>query len=580
MRSSSVGSWDLSGLPGKEVAPQRTRDLKSLVCQFAKSKSRLKPSISHAEFARIVDKGEKIYEKLSELDAHASLSYAANTQSEQNASRVAALSRLAAGVENEMLFFGQWWKRELDERNAKRLIKGIGERGAHFEHMRRTAKYSLPEPQEKIINIMDVTGSSALVRVYDTITSGFEYRVGSKRMGREELVGLVRSCRAQARRSAYKELLSKFTANKAVLGDIYTSVVSEWNSIDVRLRGHDSAISVRNASNDIKDKTVSALLEACKKNAHVFQKYFAAKAKALGSKKLSRYDLYAPVARQSKSYTYSSALKTVLGSMTEFDPKMADMAHSIADKCHIDHAVRRGKRDGAFCSTVSPRHLPYVLLSFTGTTEDVFTLSHELGHAVHSVAASSKSILVQHASFPVSETASTFSEMLLYDSMMKAAPQKQRRAMLHSKLDSLYASIGRQAFFTIFEIEAHKLIAKGASATEISDAYMKTLRTQFGHAVDITDDFANEWVAIPHFYHTPFYCYAYSFGNLMALSLFSRSKREGAKFSQTYLDILAAGGSKKPEDLMASHGFDITKTSFWQEGFDFVDSQVRTLKEV
>lgn len=572
--------WDLSELPDKHTAPMRIKQIRRLVKRFAKSKTQLRPTIKTAELLELVARIEEIYEKFSEVASHASLAYAANTQSEENTAQVASVNRFSAQLTNEMLFFDQWWKLRLDEKNAKRLLGGLGSLRGYFEHMRLVAKYTLLEPQERIINIMDVTGASALVRLYDTITSGFEYKMGAKRMGREELTGLVRSPRAQVRRAAYRELLSKFSANRVVLGDIYTNVASEWNSVEVSLRSYDSAISVRNTANNVDDQTVSTLLRVCEKNSEVFWRYFAIKAKMLKLRTLRRYDLYAPTTRASERYSYDGALRHVLGAMSSFDPKMSEMARRVIDERHIDSSLRAGKRDGAFCSTVSPKHTPYILLSFTSTPEDVFTLAHELGHAVHSIAASSQSILTQQAALPVAETASTFSEMLLYDHLMSNAQRSQRRALLASKLDSLYATIMRQSFFTMFEINAHRLISSGASSGELSAAYMKNLRTQFGRSVNITDDFADEWVAIPHFYHAPFYCYAYSFGNLMALSLFARYKREGSQFAHTYLDILSAGDSKKPEELMASHGFDIKRSAFWQDGFEYVKEQIRQLEKL
>ncbi len=575
-----TGRWDLSGLPGKSAEPRRIKEILRLVKGFRGSEDRLRPKITHAELRGMISKIEEIAEKFAELASHASLSHAADTQSEANIARVAAMNRLGARVRNEMLFFDQWWKLGLDAHNAGRLLGVLGDLRAYYEHMRLDAKHTLPEPQERIINIMDVTGSSALVRLYDTITSKFEYRVNSKTMGREELGALVRSPDAKIRRAAYRALLSKFASNRTVLGDIYTSIVSEWNSVEVDIRSHDSAISVRNMANNIDDRTVESLLGVCKKNAGVFRRFFAAKSKMLGRRTMQRYDLYAPTSRPPGRRPYGAALRDVLGAMSDFDPRMSAMAKKVADADHIDSSVRKGKMSGAFCSTVSPRHIPYVLLSFTGTQDDTFTLAHELGHAVHSIAAASQSILVQHAPLPVAETASTFSEMLLYDRIMAGAPQAQGRALLASKLDSLYATIARQSFFTMFEISAHKLVTDGAGVGELSAAYMKNLRSQFGRSVSISEDFADEWVAIPHFYHTPFYCYAYSFGNLMALSLFSRYKREGAGFAQTYLDILAAGGSKKPEDLMASHGFDIKSAAFWQEGFDYVGAQLGALQRL
>ena len=204
-------------------------------------------------------------------------------------------------------------------------------------------------------------------------------------------------------------------------------------------------------------------------------------------------------------------------------------------------------------------------------------MAHELGHAVHSQAAQNRSILVQDAPLPLAETASTFSELLLYDNLSDKISDDEKKIMLSEKIDDLYATILRQSFFTIFEIDAHKQIGNGTTVDEISGTYMKNLQEQFGSSVSISEDFGIEWSCIPHFYHTPFYCYAYSFGNLLALSLFQRYKKEGKDFVSSYIEILAAGGSKKPEILLSEYGFDIASTKFWQEGFDYVNNQVKAL---
>jgi oligoendopeptidase F len=210
----------------------------------------------------------------------------------------------------------------------------------------------------------------------------------------------------------------------------------------------------------------------------------------------------------------------------------------------------------------------------------VFTLAHELGHAVHSQAAQDRSILVQDAPLPLAETASTFSELLLYDNLSDKISDNEKKAMLSEKIDDLYATILRQSFFTISEVDAHKQIGEGTTIDEISKTYLNNLKVQFGNSVSLSDDFAIEWSCIPHFYHTPFYCYAYSFGNLLALSLFQRYKKEGKDFVPAYISILAAGGSKKPEKLLSEYGFDISSPKFWQEGFDYVKEQVKILSSL
>jgi oligoendopeptidase F len=496
------------------------------------------------------------------------------------------MTKLGSDISNQTLFFDLWWKKEIDEKNAVRLIKDSGELSGYLKYKRLVAKYSLTEPEERIINTLDVTGTTALVKLYDKITNAFEYIVkieGKKRkLTREQLSSFVRSTNPKTREIAYKELLTKFSKNKGVLGEIYQNVVLNWKDEGVEIRGFSSPISIRNVSNDVDDKTIDSLLGVCKKKSHIFQKFFVQKAKMLDLKRLRRYDLYAPAAAKikEKNYPYDKSVKLVFESFERFNPKLGEFAKKIFLENHIDSEIRPGKRDGAFCSTLSPKITPFVLVNFAGKTKDVFTIAHELGHAVHSQAAADKSILVSEASLPLAETASTFSELLLYDNLVDKISTNEKKVMLSEKIDDLYATIMRQSFFTLFEIEAHKQIAQSTTVDEISKTYLQNLKEQFGSSIDMSDDFAIEWSCIPHFYHSPFYCYAYSFGNLLALSLFQRYKKEGADFVPSYISILAAGGSKKPEELLDEYGIDIGSPRFWQDGFDYVQAQVKELSDI
>ena len=401
-------------------------------------------------------------------------------------------------------------------------------------------------------------------------------------MTREELTSLVRSTNSKTREDAYKSLLTKFSSNKGVLGEIYQNIVLNWKDEGIEIRGYKSPISMRNIGNDVNDKTISSLLEVCKKNSDVFQKFFTLKAKMLGMKKLRRYDLYAPVTSKikEKNYPYDKSVKLVLDSLNKFSSKLSTNAKTVFDQKHVDSSVRPGKRDGAFCSTLTPNITPYVLVNFTGKSRDVFTLAHELGHAVHSIAASNRSILVQDPPLPLAETASTFSELLLYDNLSDKIGDNEKQVMLAEKIDDLYATIMRQSYFTIFEVDAHEQIANTTTVDELSKTYLKNLKEQFGNSVNLTEDFGIEWSCIPHFYHTPFYCYAYSFGNLLALSLFQRFKKEGNDFVPSYIEILSAGGSEKPEELLLEYGIDIMSKKFWQDGFDYVRNQVSMLSKL
>ena len=586
MTNYKLGTWDLSELVKNPKSPafqKQIKELESQAVKFEKIKSNLDPKMSSKKFMNIIQQIEEISKNMSKIGGYASLSYSSDTQSDEATSLMTKMSKLGSEISNKILFFDLWWKTQVDDKNAKRLMKDAGEITEYLSHKRLFAKYALSEPEERIINTLDVTGISALVKLYDKITNAFEYKMKignkSKTMTREEITNYVRSTNPKIRETAYKTILTKYTENKGVVGEIYQNIVLNWRDEGIEIRGYESPISMRNIGNDVDDKTIESLLSICRKNSPVFQKFFVQKAKMLKMKKLRRYDLYAPAAAniKEKNYAYDKSVKLVFESLGKFSNTLEEYARKVFNESHIDSAIRQGKRDGAFCSTLTPKITPYVLVNFTGKSRDVFTLAHELGHAVHSQAAQDRSILVQDAPLPLAETASTFSELLLYDNLSDKISDNEKKIMLAEKIDDLYATIMRQSFFTIFEVDAHKQIGEGTTINEISKTYLQNLKEQFGNSVSLSDDFAIEWSCIPHFYHTPFYCYAYSFGNLLALSLFQRYKKEGKDFVPAYMSILAAGGSKKPEKLLAEYGFDIRSPKFWQEGFDYVNEQVKAL---
>ncbi len=580
--------WDLSQLVSDPKSPTFKRQISLIekkVRNFEKVRKNLKPNISSKRFSELLESLEEISEKFTVVGGYASLRYSANTQSDEATSLLTKMTKLGSQIENRTLFFDQWWKKQIDDKNANRLIRSSGDLAEHLRFKRLLAKYSLSEPEEKIINTLDVTGSTALVKLYDKITNAFQYiaKIDGKtrKYNREELSLLVRSPKTKTREIAYRALLSKYDQNKGVLGEIYQNLVLNWKDESVEIRGYASPISVRNIGNDVNDITVDSLLSVCKKNSHVFQRFFVHKARMLGLKKLHRYDLYAPPQKvKQKSYTFDQAVKLVLKTINEFSPKLSEYAKKIFIQNHIDSSIRLGKRTGAFCSAISPKLTPYVMVNFKGKTNDVFTLAHELGHAVHSISASDKSIFVAEAPLPLAETASTFSEMLLFDKILNQVSDDEKKSIFIEHLDDLYSTIQRQAFFTIFEIVAHQKIGESATIDDISRAYAKTLDDQFAKSIDISEDFGIEWSCIPHFYHSPFYCYAYSFGNLLALSFFERYKKEGSSFVPIYLDILSAGGSKKPEDLLKEHGIDISSQKFWQDGFEYIKNQTVKLSKL
>ena len=591
-----VGRWNISDLvkdPSSEEFSQFLRSIEEQLVQFEGSRQLLRPDISSEEFERLIHMLESISEKVSIASGHAYLSYYADTSSNEASALVTKMEKLASEISNRMLFFDLWFKKQIDHENANRLINAIPkEYQEHLRHKRLVAKYSLSEPEEKIISTLEVTGILALTKIYDKMTSGFEFtmrlRHGRKTIekkfdNKEKLVSLVRSPDGNRREAAYKSLLQVYKRNSGVLGEIYQNIIMQWRDEAILMRGYRSPISVRNIANNLDDATVEALLAACRRNVAIFHDYFIEKSKMIGMRKLHRYHLYAPIsnkASDSKKFTYGKAVETVLDSFGDFDPQFRRLAEQVFAKHHIDSEIRKAKRGGAFCYSVTPKLTPYVLLNFDGISRDVSTLAHEFGHAIHSMLASDMPLMVFHAPLPLAETASVFAEMLLNEKMAEKMSKKERRILLAEQIDNLYATIIRQAYFTLFEIDAHKAIGENnATIDAVAKIYMDNLKEQFGTSITISPDFEWEWVYIPHFYHTPFYTYSYSFGNLLVLSLYRQYKLEGSSsFVPKYFKILSAGGSRKPEELLMEAGIDISRQEFWQQGFDYVQEMIQQLK--
>lgn len=594
--SLKMGKWNLTDLIPSSSAKQvgeLISDITSKVVSFESMRSFLRNDIAIEDFVRMLHMIEDISEKLTILGGFAHLQYYANTMSNDAAAFVTKIEKFGSEIENRTVFFDLWFKQDLDEVNAERLIAAVPpDYKEYLKHKRLAAKYSLTEPEEKIISTLEVSGTNALVKIYDRMTTGFEFTIPVKEgkkttkkkfLNKEKLLSMVRSHISKERENAYKALWKVYEKNGGILGEIYNNVVLEWHDENLSIRGFKSPISVRNLYNNLDDATVDTLLKVCKRNSGIFQQFFIEKAKILGVKNLKRYDLYAPISKDAsniRKYRYSKAAELVLETFKKFDSRFFEFAQRLFLEDHVDSEIRKGKLSGAFCYTVSPKRTPYVLLNFDAKTRDVSTMAHEFGHAIHSMAAANKSILVSHAPLPLAETASVFAEMLLTDTLLMRLSSKERRILLAEQIDDMYATIMRQGYFTLFEIEAHESIVKqNATIDKVAERYLNNITDQFGDSVVVSPDFKWEWLYIPHFYHTPFYCYAYSFGNLLVLSLYQQYTQEGDSFVPKYFEILSAGGSQKPEELLKGIGMDITKDSFWQHGFDFIDKKVKELRE-
>ncbi len=591
-----LSGWDLTELlpdTAEETIAARLTELEQEVSAFEAMRDQLSgvsatqkngagPGLDLVPFMQAI---ERISEQMYVLGAYGSLWFSADTQSEEALRYEGYMQQELTQLQNRVLFFDLWWK-SLSDEQAEALLPDPNlypDYAYSLQSDRRYKPFTLAEEAEQIINTKDANGMSSLITVYSMLTNRLEFTLeidGEKQtMTREELMTHAYSPRAEMREAAYRELLSVYEPENSILAHIYMSRIRDWYSENVQLRNYTSPIAVKNLGNNIPDAAVEALLQVCQDNAGMFQDYFALKAQWLGMEKLRRFDIYAPLSASDKEIEYSQAVDMVLQTVKAFDPNVAAKAELVFSQGHIDSEIRKGKRAGAFCATVLPSMTPWILMNYTGRIRDVATLAHELGHAIHSLLAQHHSLLTQHAPLPLAETASVFTEMLLTERLLSEESDPMvRRELLASAVDDMYATVMRQAYFVVFEKSAHEAVLGNASPADLSATYLSQLRQQMGDSVDVDEIFQHEWLMIPHIYHTPFYCYAYSFGQLLVLALYRRYQQEGEAFKPGYLNLLATGGSQDPDIILGNMGINIADPNFWQGGFDVVRDLISEMK--
>ncbi len=540
--------------------------------------------IAEDEFLAFIKKLESVQRRVNRLGGYAQLLFAQDTQNQAVQTLMARVDQFGAELSNRLLFFNLWWK-DLPRETAEKLLKVAGDYTYWLEQIRLLKPYTLTEAEEKILNIKNVTGFNALNTLYDSITNRYTFDLkgvrGAKGITRGELMVYVRESDPDVRARAYQELYRVYTKDAPILGQMYQTLVRDWANENVSLRKYKTPIATRNLVNDIPDKVVDTLLEVSRGNNAIFQRFFQLKARWIKMNKLRRYDIYAPVAKSDKKYSFAQSTSVVFDAFRQFDPQFEQLAERVFREDHLDGEVRKGKMGGAFCATIEPSLTPWVLLNYQGRSDDVATMAHELGHAIHAMMAEHHTLFTQHACLPLAETASTFGEMLLVDKLLKEETDESvRRDLLFRQMDDSYATIQRQVYFALFEKQAHGMVMQNASVDDLAAAYLDNLKEQFGDSIELNEEFKWEWVAIPHIYNVPFYVYAYAFGQLLVLSLYREYKLQGEAFKPRFRRILSTGGSEAPVKLLKHAGVDISKASFWQGGFDVLDDLVKQLESI
>jgi oligoendopeptidase F len=401
-------------------------------------------------------------------------------------------------------------------------------------------------------------------------------------LSEEEVLSLLYDPERERRREGARALTEGLRGNARLLGFIFNTLVQD-KSISDRLRRYPTPMASRHLANEIDAPSVDALLSACVRGYPLVARYYRLKAKLLGLTRLADYDRYAPLDGDAGTRGFAEARRTVEGAYRDFSPRMAEIAAQFFDRNWIDAELRPGKRGGAFCASTLPELHPYVLCNYTGNQRDVMTVAHELGHGVHQYLARDRGLFEQDTPLTTAETASVFGEMLVFRRLLREeADPKRRLALICGKLEDAFATVFRQVAMTRFEETLHAARrAEGELPLErINELWMQANRPMFGDSVELSDDYAWWWLYIPHFVHSPFYCYAYAFGELLVLALLRRYDEEGAGFAPRYLELLASGSSDTPERLLAKVGLDIADPKFWDGGLALLEQLLAEAEEL
>jgi oligoendopeptidase F len=451
----------------------------------------------------------------------------------------------------------------------------------YLEHERRMAAHNLSEAEERILVETSNSRGRAFARLATEVNSRtrFTIELDGRRLEKtqSEILVLLYDADREVRRRAAAAISAGLQSNSHVCTFIYNTLLHEKDVLD-RLRTYSKPDDSRHLANELAGAVVDTVSDVCVANFAIVARYYRLKGRILGiDDTLAHYDRYAPIRGQESDVPFSKARGLVLDSFRDFHPELAEIADSFFANNWIDATLGKGKRGGAYCAAVTPDHHPYVFMNYTGKPRDVMTLAHELGHGVHDVLASNNHLLDYHPVLPMAETASTFGEMLVFDRLLsELTDDGEKLALVCSKVEDTFATVFRQIAMYRFEQQAHRARREeGELPTErFSEMWQQNMQAMFGDSLRLGEEHADWWLYIPHIVDVPFYVYAYAFGELLVLALYAQYQQEGARFVERYFELLSAGGSEAPAQLVGDLGFDISERSFWQGGCDLIAERV------
>ena len=579
-------TWNLSDLYLNLEDPQIEKDFKDA---FSKAKSFEEKyrgkinseTITPTFLLKAVKELESISEQTGKLISYAYLMFATDTSNPKHGAFLQSIQEKTTEIRKHLMFFELEWIALPDEIANHLLEDEALSRYSHFlQTERRYKPHKLNEPEEKILDEKANTGSRAFMRLFDEVINNIRFKVKLdgkiKHFTESETLALLYDTDRNKRKAGAIGLTKGLKENAHVLTYIFNILVQDHTSND-RLRSFTDPMASRHLDNEIDKPTVDALMTSCEKNFDMVEKYYNLKKRLLGLKKFHDYDRYSPIFPERKTIGYKESKKIVLEAFGLLSPRMAEIAKEFFDNSWIDAELRSGKRGGAFSHSTVPSVHPYVFLNYTGRLRDVMTLAHELGHGIHQYLSRKQGYFQCHTPLTTAETASVFGEMLVFHTLKESEKDpKTRLSLLCSKLEDIFATVFRQVVLTRFEEMLHHARRNEGELTSsrINELWIEANKPMFGDSVELTKDYAWWWMYIPHFIHSPFYCYAYSFGELLVIALYQKYQNERNLFVPRYIELLSSGGSDAPEKLLARVGVDITDPNFWQGGLDLLREMV------
>ena len=586
----AMPEWNLDDLYPAPDSKTLKRDLARADDDAAAFQQRYQGKLE--AIAKADDAGEALagalrdYEALQDLvgriASFAGLLYAADTSDPERAKFYGDIQEKLTGITSQLLFFALEFNR-LDDADLKAALTNDGL--AHYrpwiEDLRKEKPYQLDDKIEQLFHEKSVTGRGAWNRLFNETITALRFEIDGEALSLEPTLNKLLSPEADVRRSAAEALATVFGDNIRLF-TLITNTLAKDKAISDTWRGFDDVADSRHLANrverEVVDALVSAVHDAYPRLSH---RYYALKAKWLGLDTLAHWDRNAPLPEESKQVIgWDEAESLVLDAYGAFTPEMASIAKTFFEQNWIDAGVREGKSPGAFSHPTVPSAHPYILLNYQGKPRDVMTLAHELGHGVHQVLANTQGPLMAPTPLTLAETASVFGEMLTFRKLLAGVTTpSERKALLASKVEDMINTVVRQIAFYTFEREVHTERAKGElTAERLGEIWMSVQRQSLGPAVSLKEGYESFWAYIPHFIHSPFYVYAYAFGECLVNSLYAVYEEADEGFAEKYLDMLRAGGTKHHSELLAPFGLDASDPGFWSKGLAVIETMIDELE--